>query len=381
MPYAIIIKQTEALKKRPSLKRAMPPLNDETSIVNGINKTAILRIKEAMEIDPKLGDRKPVTIKAFWEQGVVYDASGKLECHPPPEIQKGDEIKYPTVNSFCPLVSTGCFGLILMMQAAEREMQFESFHMHMSANADLSCFYKFRADIDCPWSNGVQLDIDIKGPQLKEEVDVLAKFPEKHCPSVEIMRRSFPVDVIIQRRKVNMENVPVYYDMDKYNIISKQWGPHMVKQSIFGDWHCHNESKEFPDALVTFAFDQEGGVKLPMGCDAPIGSGTWVTPVQACFFGGLSQHMHTIAARLYALGYLVKSMQGIFTTEMNERITMAVEKERRYIFPSGGMIELEIETDAPDDILDRVQFEAEQMSPAFMNWTNSIPINVSIKKE
>jgi hypothetical protein len=53
----------------------------------------------------------------------------------------------------------------------------------------------------------------------------------------------------------------------------------------------------------------------------------------------------------------------------------------RYIFPMGSDMLLEIESDAPSHILDLVQSEAEEMSPAMMNWSNSIPIHLDIVKE
>ena len=350
-------------------------------LVNGLNKVAILGGKEQMMADPNLGACVPFSIKAVWDKGVVHQVGGKMVCHPPPEIAKG-EIKYPTLNSFCPLVSTGCFGLIFMMQAAERDMQFESFQMRMAADANLCCFYRMCADDLNPWSHGVKLDLEVKGPYTETDLQMLTKLAEEHCPSVEIMRRAFPVEVIVEGKEVEMAaNEPLHYDMDKYTKIAKEKGPHMVKQSIKGDWYCHNESKEYPDSLMKFVFDEEGGAELPMSHDWPVASGKWATPVQACFFGGLSQHMHTVAARLYASGYLVRSIKGTFSTEMNERILMSAEKKRRYIFPTGGTMELKIESNAPRGVLDQVQFEAEHMSPAFMNWSNDIPIHVRITKQ
>ena len=349
-------------------------------LINGINKTAILARKKHMEDDPDLDEHIPFTIKAYWEKGVVYKVGKSAVCYPPPEITKG-EVRYPTMNSFYPLSSIGWFGLSFMTEAAERDMQFESCELEMSADMNLSCFYKLSTDDLSPFPHGVKMDAKVKGHQAENDLKRLTKLAEERCPSVKLMARAFPVEVMMEGKEVEIpENEPIYYDMDKYNKIAKQKGPHIIKQKIKGNWFCHNECKDYPNAAAKFVFEEEGGSVLPLSLEGTDSARNYLTPVQACFFGGLAQHMHTIAARIYAAGYRIKSIKGSIATEMNERSLMAMHS-KRWVFPNGGTMELKIESDAPDGVIDQIQFEAEHMSPAFMIWMNSVPVQVSCSKK
>jgi hypothetical protein len=349
-------------------------------LVNGLNKTAILATKAGMRQDPKFAEKCPVAIHATWEKGVVKDSTGRLVCHPPPEISKGKP-QHPSMNSYCPLVASGCVALVTMCRAAEKDMQFDSFELSMSHEVDISCFYKKSASGINPWKDGIELDIAFKGQEPLEQVKELLDLADSQCPSSEIMRREFPVETAdMKGRKVKMTDKTVYYDMDKYKQLSEQADPVMIQQSAKGTWFCHNESKEFPDALMQFEFPSDGHVKLPVSHDKPFASGTYASPVELCFFGGLSSYMHTVAVRLYALGYLIKSIKGTFKTTMNKRKVMGVD-ERRYIFPEGGEIELKIESDAPGEVLYQVEWEAKEMSLTYMNWSNRIPVQINVRKE
>jgi uncharacterized OsmC-like protein len=358
----------------------MVELTTAPEFVNGLNKTAILGAKAKMRAHPSFAKSDAVCIIAHWDKGVVTDVTGKLVCHPPPEIARG-EAKYPSMNSFCPLISAGCFCLIFMMEAAEKDMHFESFETSMAIDADYSCFYKQSARGQNPWSQGIDLDVHIVGPQSQEEMDALGENADNHCPSVEILRREFPVEVVLQGTQLEMDDRTVYYDMDKYEKLSQQSEPVIVNQSAKGTWCCQpDQCGVYPGALMKFEFGLEENTIIPISHDQPIASGKYANPVQACFFGGLSTHMHTVAMLLYTKGYVIKSMKGTLKTTMNKRVVMAVDSHK-YIFRMGTDILLEIESDAPQDVLDHIQFEAEEMSPAMMNWSNSIPIHLEIVKE
>jgi uncharacterized OsmC-like protein len=361
----------------------VPPKTKERNpaVLNGLNKDFICGAKAMMEADESLGREREYIISAVWEKGVVTDPETKMVAHPPPSIAIGKDIKYPSTLAYCPVVSVACFSLIFMMQAAERNMQFKKFEAEISTDANLSCFYKKQGDPPNPWSKGVDMKICIQGPQTDADIKMLENLANEHCPSVEIMRRSFPVEVTMKGTKeVDVTDEKVYYDMDKYTAKSKQKGPIMVKQSAKLEWYCQNECCEYPDSLMTLMMDQEGGYKLPVSYDIPIASGKYATPVQVCFFGGLSAHLHTVAARIYARGYTIKRILGKVHVFVNERRIMGLERDR-YIFPSGGIMELDVESDAPSEVLDEVDWETQDMSPAFMNWTNSIPINVQFQKK
>jgi uncharacterized OsmC-like protein len=303
---AIIIIPNDTILQK---KQAMVELATAPEIVNGLNKTAILGAKAKMRADQSSSESNPVCIIAHWDKGIVTDITGKLVCHPPSEIARG-EAKYPSMNAYCPLVSAGCFCLIFMMQAAEKDMQFESFETNMDADADFSCFYKQSAPGQNPWSQGVNLDLRIVGPQSQEEMDALSEVADNHCPSVEIMRREFPVEVVFQGTQVEMKDRTVYYDMEKYKKLSQQSEPVIVKQTTKGTWCCqHDQYAEYPGALMTFEFGHEENTTIPISHDKPIASGKYANALQACFFGGLSTHMHTVAMLLYTKGYIVKSMK------------------------------------------------------------------------
>ena len=347
-------------------------------MINGLNKTAIDAIMERMKADPTVGDNVSVVVTAIWKRGVIFHTDSELVCFPPPEIAK--EVGYPSMNSYCPLVAAGCFSLIYMLHAAERDVSFESFQTRQKHNVDFSCFYKTSAAGTNPWEDGVTLDIEMKCPQSQDVLIDLGKIADAHCPSVEIMRREFPVEVTkVTGTYAELKGKTVYYDMDKYNALSKQVGPIIVKQHAKGRWYCKNECKKYPDALMTFEFKHDGNSVLVLSHDKPMASGKYATPVQACFFGGLSTYMHTFAVRLYTRGYIIKSIKGTLKTRMNNRMVMAVDLDK-YIFPGSAFIELEVESNAPDEALYEAQHEADEMSPAFMNWRNSIPMQLNLAK-
>jgi uncharacterized OsmC-like protein len=349
-------------------------------LVNGLNKTAILATKAMMREDPRFAANCPVVIHATWEKGVVKDSTGRIVCHPPPEIAKG-EPQHPSMNSYCPLMASGCVALITMCRAAEQDMQFDSFEFNMSHEADISCFYKKSASGVNPWKDGIELNITFKGQETQEQVKEVIDLADSQCPSSEIMRREFPVEVAdMKGRKVKMTDKTVYYDMDKYKQLSEQAEPVMIQQSSKGTWFCRNESKEFPGALMQYELPSDGHVKLPVSHEKPFASGTYATPVELCFFGGLSSYMHTVAVRLYVRGYLIKRIKGTFKTAMNKRMVMGVD-EPRYIFLMGGEIELEIESDAPDEVLYQVQWEATEMSLTYVNWSNRVPVQINVRKQ
>ena len=356
--------------------------SSEPTFINGLNRSAIQATKANMRADASMAANVPIVIEAVWEKGVVRETSGcqQMVCHPPPQIAK--TIDYPSMNSYCPLVSVGCFCLVFMMEAAERKMQLDSFEASVLVDADMSGFYKMGVMNANPWNEGVKVDLRIQAPYTKEQLDDLVEFAHANCPSVEIMRRSFPVEVRMEPVMVqdDVDKDEVYYDLDKYHRRAAQPGELFVKQGTDMTWFCHNESEEFPDALMLFDFTTDGGSKLPLSYGGPIGPGKYSNPVQACFFGGLSAHMHTVALRLNLLGYIVKRIQGSMKAQMNSRRVFAVDLDT-YIFPSGATIDLIIESNAPEDVMDQVQFEAEQMSPSFMNWTNSIPIDINVVME
>ena len=360
-------------------KHSLKMSEDPYDIVNGLRRSAILGAKDKMNADSGFGERVPFSITATWEKGSVFDSEGDLQCHAPPEIAK--EVKYPTMNTFCPLISVGCFALVYMMQAAERDWQFESFELEVSADADLSCFYKPTEAFGClPWKDGLKIDIVARGPRSEEDMKMLGDIADRYCPAVEILKREFPVEVVnFNAIEIEVQDKTVYYDMDKYKSLSEQKEHIVVHQSGKGSWMCHNESCDFPDALMVFEFQSDGNAKLALSKEPPMASGRYPNPVKMCFFGGLSTYLHTIAVRLYARGYLVKQIEGKIQSVLNNRMVMGVD-EGRFILPEGAEIQIEVESDAPEEVVDVVQWEAQQMSPSFMNWSNFIDVQVNIKK-
>ena len=351
--------------------------------VNGLSKTGILGAKAKMKADPDMAKDAKVTVKASWNKGVIKGVDGRLVCHPPPEIAK--IVGYPSMNSYCPLISAACFSIIFMIKAAEEDHQFETFETDMRADADFSCFYKPDKSEVAPWGKkGVYLDIRMTGRPTQMEIDELGEHAENHCPSVEIMRREFPVFVTLKNTQVDIDEAefPICYDMDKFRAISESEEKHIVKQHAQGKWYCYNENKEHPDSMMAFECLHDGRSKVPLSNDKPVHNGIYANPVQACFFGGLSTHMHTVAMLLYSKGYNIKSMEGQLTTVMNKRIPMGADKERKgYIFPKGTDLLITIESNAPDDVVEQIQMEAEGRSPALMNWLNTIRMKMRLLKE
>ncbi|KAL3919004.1 MAG: hypothetical protein SGILL_003972, partial [Bacillariaceae sp.] len=110
--------------------------------VNGLAKGAIDKTKKAMMSNGSLGLDVPVCVKAVWEEGKVTGVDGKLVCFAPPEIQLGDVTSGPSINSFCPLIAAGCFCLVMMLKAAEEDIQFQEVTSNTQADANLIGFYK-----------------------------------------------------------------------------------------------------------------------------------------------------------------------------------------------------------------------------------------------
>jgi hypothetical protein len=78
--------------------------------------------------------------------------------------------------------------------------------------------------------------------------------------------------------------------------------------------------------LVSFEFPHDSKSGVTLGFDPPIGQkGKYANPVQACFFGGLSSLLHTVACRIYAEGYKVARIDGVIKTKLNKRKVLGVE--------------------------------------------------------
>jgi hypothetical protein len=151
--------------------------------------------------------------------------------------------------------------------------------------------------------------------------------------------------------------------MKRYEEISKMES-FIIDQEANMTWYCQNESTEHPDALMSFQFPHDSNSTLALGFDTPIAQDTssmYANPVQACFFGGLSSLLHTVASRIYTNGYKVYKITGSISTRLNKRVVMGMEN--RFIFPEGASIEIKIVSNAPQNLLYKIQAEAESMSP------------------
>lgn len=367
---------------------------DNKEWVNGLDRKAILKTKSAMSSNKSLGLDAPVSVKAVWEQGKVTGVDGKLVCYAPPEMQFGKVTKGPSINSFCPLVSAGCFCLVMMLKAAEDNLQFQEVTSNTKADANLIGFFKkgWKGDqqengfvLRHPWKNGINLGVVIRSEESQETLNGLADHANKHCPSSELMKRDFPVDVNYFRKnatasdKTDWDEVPVFYNMEKYKEISKL-DKYMVKQEANMTWHCQNENKLHPNSVMSFSFPSDSESTLVLGFDPPVGApNPYANPVQGCFFGGLASFLHTIAARIYAHGYKVAKIEGEIKTKVNKRKVFAADKTG-YIFSEGASILVSVVSNAPNDIIAKVQNEAEQMSPTMMNWREELPFMYGVAK-
>lgn len=234
-----------------------------------------------------------------------------------------------------------------------------------------------------PWGDGIKLGIIVNTSEYTQsQVVESADHSSKHCPSSEIMKRSFPAEidsVKVNRSPGETENakaldwdhIPVYYDMHRYKEIGEM-DKYMVQQEANMTWHCQNENTKHPDSLMSFQFPHDSQSSLILSFDKPIASGKYANPVQACFFGGLSSLMHTVACRIYARGYKIHSIKGAIRTEVNKRKVMAVETTG-WVFPQGALIDMDIVSNVPQKDMDEILYEVDNMSPTMMNWRNELP--------
>lgn len=208
------------------------------------------------------------------------------------------------------------------------------------------------------------------------------------------MKRDFPVEIDSVQVKscptdsnnkkekhssVDWAALPVYYDMDQYNEIAKK-DKFMVHQEANMTWHCQNENKMYTDALMSLEFPNDSKSSLVLSYDKPIAHGKYANPVQACFFGGLSSLMHTVACRIYARGYKVHSIKGAVRTEVNKRKIMGMET-RSWIFPQGAVIDMDIVSNVPQANMDEILYEVDNMSPTMMNWRNELPFLYGVSRQ
>jgi hypothetical protein len=361
--------------------------------INGLNKNALEKTIAAMKADTTLGRDIPVRIDAVWEEGKVTGVDGKLVCYPPPEIQLGKVTLGPSTNSFCPMVSSGCFCLVMMLKAAEEGLRFQEVTSNTTAEANLIGFFKegWKGDekngrlCKHPWTKGLNLGVVIRSEKSQSELSSLADHGNKHCPSSEVMKREFPVEVEFRgnnksdAEEIDWEKVPVYYNMERYKDISEM-DSFPVKQEANMIWHCQNENKLHPSALMTFTFPEDSNSSLVLGFDPPIGRpNQYANPVQACFFGGLSTLLHTVACRIYVHGYKVAKIKGTVKTAMNKRKVLGADKTG-YVFIEGASIEVLVTSNAPREILAKAQREAEEMSPTMMNWREELPFMYGVAR-
>jgi uncharacterized OsmC-like protein len=380
-------------KKKEKQQQVVMVEFDESSWVNNLNRTELKKAIRKMEKDESIGKDVPVAVKATWGKGMVTGVNGKMVCHAPPEIQllenDGDVAKGPSVHSYCPLIAGGCFVLILMMHAARKDYHFEEVTANMATHADMIGFYKKGWEgtknkdgsiVQHPWADGIKLGIIIRSGKSQDKLNDLADHANKHCPSSEIMKRDLPVDVEKfvcepteeDNKEIDWDAIPVYNDMDKYNEIAQK-DSHMVQQEANMTWHVENENALQEDALMTFQFPHDNNSGLELGFDPPIGrESPYVNLVQACFFGGLSSLLHSVACRIDAHGYKVAKIDGVIKTQINKRKVLGVESDT-WVFPVGASIEISVVSNAPKELLGEIQKEAEAMSTTMMNWREELP--------
>jgi len=349
----------------------------ESRTVNNLNKAALIGTKSQMAQDESLGAAIPIEIEATWEKGVVTAPNLGMVAHAPPQVAV--EPKVPSVLSYCPLMVAGSYSQVFMMQAAEKDFDFESFNTLSSATMDMTSF--FRPDYgQNPWSVGVTMQVKIKGSQSQKDIDDLAQKARQRCPAVEVLEKNFPVLVNVSGKEVDIEDDEQYYNIQKYNALASSEQPVIVEQSSSGQWYCRNECMEHPGALMQI-FDTIENIGIPVSQEPPIGPGRYPSPIQAWFFGALAFQMHTIAIRLAVRNHLIQSFTCTLKTTINKRKGMGVDEIDAKAFPSRGLIELSIESNAPLAEVRQAVQESTRMSPSFLGMAGEIPTNVNVVME
>lgn len=108
--------------------------------------------------------------------------------------------------------------------------------------------------------------------------------------------------------------------------------------------------------------------------------GKYPNPVQGCLFGGLGFHMHIIAINLLQRGFGIRSFIGIVATTLNKRKVLGVDP-RASAFPTGCIcFQLDIDTDAPEEIVQQVVKVAEKTSPGFLGMSNPVHLDLTLSK-
>lgn len=129
--------------------------------------------------DPSFAAAAPAHVDAVWNKdGVVTNpAFSTLQARGLLLAKEDTTAAIPNVLSYCPLVFSTCYSLILMMIAAEKDMQFESYECSISTKTDLSCYSTGNGKM--PWGDGggVSMNVFVKGPQADEDIQKLPRMP------------------------------------------------------------------------------------------------------------------------------------------------------------------------------------------------------------
>jgi hypothetical protein len=115
---------------------------------------------------------------------------------------------------------------------------------------------------------------------------------------------------------------------------------------------------------------------VPVGCAADGNP----TPIEAFFFGCLAFYMHTYVMRLALKGFGVHSIEGTFSTVLNNGVKDYDDGLDPFVFSLlGGNIFLDIKSNASKIEMEKTFLETQDMAPTYLATSGAIDIDVVVE--
>ncbi len=146
--------------------------------------------------------------------------------------------------------------------------------------------------------------------------------------------------------------------------------PASVRQSVelSGDWQVADDAVQFR-ATIPYPTGE-----VDFGCDFPPsmgGTGAAPNPLVYCLWGGIACYAMTFALEAAREGVELRTLRGTIRTEIDQSRALGVSERA----PVEGIAwELDVDADAPDDLLERLRVRADERCPGAYCMRNAIPL-------
>lgn len=317
----------------------------------------------------------PLNISASWVKGELQSSQFDLTS---PEGSRVMQTHGPL------LLAASSFCQTFLDKAKEQYIEVKDMQAKATSQVDASAFYRKDYDNDArdPWKAiDLQVKVDAEGASHME-IQMLAKqVLNQQCPTKELLEDHFAVAVALTVDTYDKEETPMdlisnYTNLERYNVIAKTNETAVQPQSLTCTYDAEGDYPVFfIDVGDDISFFLSASETVPVGKTPD----NLPTPVQAFLFGCLSYYVECFVMRLGVRGYSLMSLEALFKTTMNNGVKDYDDGLDPFVFTlMGGKIELDVKSDASEEVVEKAFLEAQIMAPSYLALSGSIDINLDI---